>query len=833
MNHFLIRFVPGVLILGTALALGTGVASSRLPAAGPLLDPSNGVWGLAAAERLPGSARIRGLSGPVELVVDRRGVPHVFASDELDAYRVLGWVTARDRLFQLELQTRAGAGRLTEWIGEQGLDADRLARRLGFTRMVERVMAEIDTASAGYQALVAYGQGINAWIERMGPAELPIEYRLLRATPTPWRPENTFYLLGRMAITLALNDPSLAKARAAALVGWPAADALFPVDEPIQEPIQPNRVDRARIALAPLPPPGRPSADASAVVATLDAVGQAFGLAERDPADVVVGSNNWAVSGARSASGHALLAGDPHLSLTLPSIWYQAHLVVPNRLDVQGVTLPGAPWIVIGFNRDIAWSFTNTGSDVNDYYREIVDSADAPARYRVDADWRPIERRIERYLGPNGDTIAVDTMRFTHRGPLTRVDSSWMSMAWTAYQAATSGEQFLAANRARSAGEFLEAMGGYVAPAQNMLVADRRGTIAIRSTGRYPVRPGDGRGDVIQDGSRSDRDWRGWLPLEFYPFALNPERGFLSSANQQPVDPAVNRHYLGADWPAPWRALRINQLLRADSAVTVDAMRRYQTDRTSARGEAFLPFLLGDGESAEVRDSAPAEVREARALLAEWGRGYDRDDRRAVLFEAVMVELARRVWDELDVGGGAGSRPTRAVRPDDLALLTLLNDPGSPWWDVLETSDRREGRDAVVHAALEAALSRTRAEHGDPAGDGWRWDRSHRKNIYHLLRLPAFSALDLPVDAGPSTLNPSSGSGTAGGSWRMVVELGPELRAWAIYPGGQSGNPASPHYLDFLPAWLDGRLDSLPIPRAAGDLAPDQVEARIRFTAER
>lgn len=824
MHRLLLRLVPGAAVLAGCVVLGAAGAG-RLPAVGPLLDPASGIWAVArAAEPIGGRLSLRGLQAPVEVVVDRRGVPHIFAASELDAYRALGFLTARDRLLQLELQTRAAAGRLTEWVGEVALGADRQARRLGFPRLVEQSLAGMDTASEGYRSIAAYAEGVNAWIDGMRPADLPLEYRLLGVRPERWSPANTLYLLGRMALTLALNDPSLAKAAAAARVGWEAADALFPVNAPLQEPIQPNPVDRPRQLTGPIPGPGPGDSGAARAATRLAAAHAAFGMGRRGPEDVAYGSNNWAVSPARSATGHALLAGDPHLELSLPSIWYQAHLVVPGRLDVQGVTLPGAPWVIIGFNREVAWSFTNTGADVNDYYEESVDDPDHPARYRLDGEWRPLERRVEVFLDRAGDTLAVDTLRFTHRGPLQRTDAGWLSMAWTIYSGRSSADHFVRANRARTVGEFLEAMRDYEAPAQNMLVADRRGTIAVRSTGRYPRRAA-GRGDRVLDGTRSAADWNGALPLEYYPFSLNPARGFLSSANQQPVDPAVNPRYLGADWPGPWRALRINALLRGDSAVSVEAMARLQADHTGARALAFLPRLLAPAGDPARATPVPDGAAEARRLLAGWTGRYARDDRQAVLFEAVMRELGRRTWDELIPPGAPDSAVPRP-RPDDAVLLALLDQPDNPWWDDRRTPEV-ERRDDVIDAALAAGLERARREHGEPGGEGWRWDAVHRANIHHLLRIPALSALGLPVDAGPSTVNPSSGRGTAGASWRMVVELGPEVRAWAIYPGGQSGNPASRHYRDLLPAWLDGRLDPLPNPASADALDRAQIESRL------
>ena len=801
-----------------------------LPPLGPLLEPAGGIWALGRAAGPLGERTVRStvFSEDVNAVIDDRGVPHIYAGNELDAYRALGFLVARDRLFQLEVQTRAAAGTLTELVGPRALEVDRDARRLGFGRLVEQSMRQADTASAAFQSVRAYAEGVNAWVDAMRPADLPIEYRLLGRRPTRWEPAHTYFLLARMALTLAYNDASLIKAKAASRVGWAAAEALFPLNSPIQEPIQPNPVDSTRFGFSSIPAPGPPDSAAATTVAALAGAHRALGSYLRWTGDEAVGSNNWAVAPGRSASGHALLAGDPHLDLTLPSIWYQAHLVVGDRLDVAGVTLPGAPWVVIGFNRQIAWSMTNTGSDVNDFYRETVDDSIHPTQYRLDGVWKPLETRVETYRGPDGRTLAVDTLRFNHRGPLWKVDSTWLSMAWTLYQGGNNGAEFLGIDRAGSVGEFLEASASYVVPAQNMIVADRRGTIAIRSTGRYPVRPGGGRGDLIQDGSSSANDWTGSLPVEFYPFALNPARGFLSSANQQPVDPAVNPRFLGANWYSPWRAIRINTLLRADSQVTPDAMRRFQTDPGSARADLFVPALLRVGADSSRLAGSP-RAREALRLVSAWDRHYDIENTGAVLFEAVMEELGRRVWDELAIPPGpTGSDEDVAPRPAEAILLGLTRDSANAWWD-----DRRtptvERRDDILLAALAAGLDSAVARHGPAGGEGWRWGNAHHANIHHLLRLPALSALDLSVQSGPSTLSPSSGAGTQGPSWRMVVELGPQVTAWATYPGGQSGNPASPHYRDFLTKWLAGQLDSLVVPRTPESFPAGQVEGRLLF----
>ena len=823
------RRTARLLLAALVLALLTYVGFRGLgkaPPLGPLLDPAKGVWSLARSAELPSRsrARIPGLAAPVEALYDDRGVPHLFAASEEDAWRAQGYVVARDRLFQLELQTRAAAGTLSELLGDRAVEADRADRRRGFPWAAERGMAALDSSSLIARAARAYADGVNAWIDALGPADLPLEYRLLRSRPARWHPIDTFYLFLQMAYTLAWDDETLTKLQARALVGAAATEALFPRNSPIQEPIQPNGQRAPRYDFVKLPPPGRPDSEALVASRERAALDLALGWNPRRPGDGdAIGSNNWVVSPGRTAAGHALLAGDPHLELSLPSVWYEIHLHVAGGPDVAGVTFPGAPGVIIGFNREVAWSFTNTGADVRDYYQEVVDDEAHPTRYQLDGVWKPLETRVEVVRGRNGVALATDTVRFTHRGPLARQGGRWLSTRWTAFEANSPGEDFLRLDRARSVAEWLEGWKEYVAAAQNGVVADRSGAIAIRSTGKYPLRPGDGRGDELREGSSSAADWTGFLPLEFYPFALNPAQGFLASANQQPVDPRANPHYFGVNWYSPWRALRINQLLRADSQVTPEAMRRFQTDARSARADAFVPAFLAAAR-------ADSSLREAAALLGEWDHAYTRESRGAVFFEAAMAELGGLVWDELiprEELTDTAARP--AAVPQDAVLLELVSDSASAWWDDHRTVPV-ERRDQIVAEALRRGLARLLREHGPSAGAGWRWENAHHANLFHLLRIPALSALELAVQGGTSTLSPSPGRGTHGPSWRMVVELGPEVRAWAIYPGGQSGNPASARYLDRLPQWLAGSLDTLLFPAKPEDLPAARVRARLTLS---
>ncbi len=505
---------------------------------------------------------------------------------------------------------------------------------------------------------------------------------------------------------------------------------------------------------------------------------------------------------------------------------------MPEVLDVYGVTFPGAPGVLIGFNRDIAWSFTNTGADVLDYYAETLDNLDRPTQYELDGVWRPLQREIEEYFGPRGNLLATDTLYYTHRGPLRRDSLGARSVRWTVLDQEVGLRPFLDMIDARSVGDWLGAMEFQLAPIQNGVVADRSGEIAMFLPGAYPIRPGGRAGFILFDGSTSSSDWQGFLPVSRYPLSRNPAQGFLVSANQQPVDPAADPTYFGARWPAPWRAIRINQLLRADSAVTPDAMRRYQVDPGSARVEQFLPALLNAVES-----GSPAlvggEAIEAARLLAEWDRQYTPDNERAVLFELVLDALEDATWDELLVPGGGDTLGRRVMTPGEDVLAVLLDDPTSVWWDDQRTAETVESRDAVIVGSLIAGYRDAVERYGEPGDGGWRWDRVGTANIYHLLRFSTLSALDLPVRGGRGTIPEISGGGTHGPSWRMVVELGPEVRAWGVYPGGQAGNPTSRWYRDRLQLWLDGGLDPLPFPRTAAELAPETTAGSFTIRSVR
>jgi penicillin G amidase len=793
-----------------------------VPPLGQLISPSTGIWSIVRSAELPldQSVALQGLGATVEVRYDDRAVPHIFASNEADMARALGWVHARDRLFQMELVQRAVAGTLTELVGARALPLDQSARRLALAQGAMAKWEAIPEGSDVKRDVRAYMDGLNAYIASMRPQDLPLEYRLLGRRPRRFDPQDTYYLLIRMSQTLSFQQSELAFHAVEQLVGRAAADALFAVNAPIQEPIEPVAGRRqARVDGSwRLPAPRRPDSTRVAMARAFGELAQSFTRGE-----AIVGSNNWAVAPSRSATGVPLLAGDPHLELTLPSIWYEAHLVVPGTLDVYGVSLPLAPIIPIGFNRDMAWTMTNTGNDVVDFYREAVDDSVTPKRYLLDGQWRDVTVRTETYRDPRGTAIAVDTFYATHRGPLFRTALGWVSQRWTAREPSDEGSNFRAGMSATSVRDFYARMESYQTPAQNMLTADRQGNIGIRSTGRYPIRPA-GRGDLAFDGHSSASDWTGNQPVSWYPQSINPAQGYLASANQQPMDPSVRPGYHGSDWPSPWRAMRINSLLRADSSVTVDDMRRFHTDPQSELTPYVLSALDAARSTARAAGSWTGDDETAFLYLMNGDPVFTPESGWAVLFGALVNRITALTWDELIIPG----EDRRVATPGQMALVMLMRDVKNVWWDDHRTPDV-EDRDAILLRALREAWTSSRAAQGnDPAA--WRWGAVRQINVHHLLRLPGFGRTGLQVTSGPGTLSPSESNGTHGASWRFVVELGQEVRGWGTYPGGQSGNPVSRRYADRLEMWRRGELSELHFPRTPESLSSDNTLARLTFT---
>jgi penicillin amidase len=760
-------------------------------------------WVQAGLPRLSGQLAAAGLAAPVEIVRDAHGVPHIYARSEPDAYFALGYVHAQDRLWQMEVNRRLGAGRLAEMFGKQAAHFDGFMRMLGLYRHAEATVANLDSQTQA--VLAAYAAGVNAFLDRKrdGPMptilRLPPEFLIFRHAPEPWRPADSILWAKVMAWDLGGNIRSeLMRALSSRhLTPERVAEFLppYPGDDSIPLPdlsvLYAELPFQTLLAGAPLPTPG-------------------------------AGSNNWVVAGSRSVTGKPLLANDPHLRLASPSVWYLAHLEAPG-LNAIGATLPGVPAVVLGRNDRIAWGMTNTGPDVQDLYVERVDPED-PDNYLTPDGPRPFERRDELIRIRGADDILTE-VRTTRHGPVMSdfsfrgsrfleerfdLEKYVLAFAWTAMtDDDLTVQAALKAARAPNWEAFVSALRDYHVPQQSIVYADVDGNIGMYAPARVPVRKpaNDIRGLMPAPGWKAAYDWDGFIPFEELPHSFNPASGRIHTANHKIV-PAGYPHHITSEWQAPYRARRIDALLSARARHSVESFAALQADVHSLMAADFLPLMLAPEPSSEAAAAA-------RELLADWDGTMDRDRAEPLIFAAWYRELTRLVYaDEL----APMFQETWALRP--VFLRNVLSHQHH-WCDDVAT-EAKEGCDERVSQALVAALERLEAEYGDDMST-WRWGEAHfalsdHRPLNTVPLLNRFFDIRLPTGGDSFTVN-AARHDIANGGAPFVEHHGPGLRAiydladldrsLFIHSTGQSGNAFSANYRDFAERWRD--VDYIPM----------------------
>ncbi|HEX2030953.1 MAG TPA: penicillin acylase family protein [Actinomycetota bacterium] len=745
---------------------------------------------------------------PVEVMRDRWGVPHIYASNLDDLFFAQGYVVASERLFQLELLVRIGMGRLSELFSELTLPIDRFVRTVGWNRAARRFAERWDDRSREMSA--AFSAGLRHWVATM-PAK-PVEYQVLDAEP--WAPDDEEAAVGGaaggilLAWSLSRNwDHELLRAEIAERLGVDAMRELFP-DLDTEAPIAvagkeagPDRIALLRDAI--LPPAGQ-------------------------------GSNNWVVAGSRTESGKPLLANDPHLAVAFPSVWFECHLSAPG-IDVRGVTLPFAPGVVIGHNDRIAWGFTNTEGDVQDLYLERLSEDGTQMEYR--GGWEPLATHREEIAVRGHEEPEILEVRESRHGPL--LDAYMIGIAdpvvieggikrsyalrWVAADHAVQPSTVLNLNTARNWDEFREAVRGWECPGQNMVYADVDGNIGYQCTGLYPLRR-SGDGTVPVPGWTDEYEWDGWVPFDDLPRAYNPDEGFLCTANNKIHDDAYP-YDLGRDFLPPFRVRRIAQLITERERHTAETFRAMQTDTVSLPAEAIVPHLVGI-EPADDRQ------KQALALLGEWDRDVRPDSAAAALYEVWCEHVARLILqpllgDELFTHFHGRRQWTNAFQYQ--VLPTILRFPTARWFG----GNGAAARDDLLRRALDGALDELAARLGDDPST-WRWGALHRATFAGRLALipdlaELFTGGVVELGGDEQTLlqgNFEPGAGydvSVCPSWRQVVDLGDLDASAAVFPGGQSGNPASPHFADQLELWGRGELHPMPFSRGAVEAAADAM----------
>ena len=754
----------------------------QIPALGKFLDPFHGVWQNAERKDVANEQlKLTGLKDAVVVQYDSLMIPHIYAKNNEDLFLVQGYVTARHRLWQMEFQTHAAAGRLTEIVGSAALDFDRRQRRLGMVYAAEQALKSAEKNPEALAMVESYKNGINQYIESLDANDLPLEYKLLNYKPEPWTNLKFGLLLKYMAKTLNIGDKDLEMTNALKIYGKETVDLLWPDLEDMGDPIvdnagnwkfKPITLDSVPLALPDqlvhVPSVEKPSKD--------------------------VGSNNWAVSGVKTQTGSPILCNDPHLTLNLPSIWYIVHLQSPY-VNVMGASLPGVPAVISGFNDSIAWGVTNAQRDLVDWYK-IQFKDDRQNEYLSDGSWKASRKVIEKFIVKGGDDF-YDTVTYTHHGPViydqrfhSEEERNRYAFRWVAHDPSEEVLTFYKLNRAKNHADYLEALDHYSSPAQNFVFASVHGDIAMRIQGKFPIRRKD-EGKFLLDGTKTSNEWQAFIPNDQNVMYKNPSRGFVSSANQYPVD-ATYPYYVNSTSYEAYRNRRINALLSEMTEITPRDMMEMQFDNFNLKAQESLPAFLAMLDS----NILTAQQQQAYAILKAWNFENDINSLGASYYEAWWRELFPLVWDEM--------RNSKVTLDDPTAYTTIKlikENPTLSFFDIVETPEKETAKE-VVRIAFAKGIEKIetwKTEHGKEP----RWANYKDTFIGHLLQgIPAFS---YHVEHGGNREIINASSRTSGPSWRMVVSLEKtNVKAWGVYPGGQSGNPGSPFYNNMLTSWTKG-----------------------------
>ena len=738
------------------------------------------IWVGATAPALGGRETIPGLGDSVTVLWDSLAVPHILARSDSDAFAALGYLHARDRLWEMDLLRHAAEGRLSELFGARTVSADRALRAREMPRLARERLAY--TGEAARRLTGAYARGVNAWL---AVAQRPPELRLLGHTPEPWVPVHSVEIGLLESWDLRSDNGEISHARAVARLGAERAAELF----------------------VPYPDSG------AVIVAGTSGEGPAVpGAASGQPA--AAASNSWAIGPAHTRSGKPILANDPHLPLRAPSIWYLAGMHAPDY-EVVGVTIPGLPGVVLGHTAHHGWGFTNGMIDDVDYVAERI-TPDS-ARYLRPSGWTAIEMVTETLL-VKGEQPVIYARGRTADGPL--VDVGWspdsttaFALRWTAQTPSDELTALLGMTRARSLAEFQAALEGFRTPEQNIVYADRDGNIAYFLAGRVPVRRA-GDGALPDSGWSPAAGWDRFLTAAELPRAVNPASGFIVTANNRIVGdrfPIAVR----ADYDLPFRAQRIWEMVRRDSGATAATVAREQLDVVHVFLRRIAPIAADAIDSAcrpHPPDAVPAgcgeegtTARRLTAALRRWDGAMAADRVEPTLVWSWYRELQALTYDD----ESPGFRPMGA-------LNRWLAAGDSPWFDDVRTPER-EDLGMLARRAMAHVLAR-----GTPRP----WGEVHTHTEEHPLggvpvlgRLAGFNVGPLHLSGGNNTVNvcPSQEYAppfecTEGPSMRHVVDFGDVDGAGGfILPAGQSGNPRSPHYRDQTERWVRGELWVVPV----------------------
>jgi penicillin G amidase len=787
------RIIPFIITAATTTGLVVLLNTTLvLPAAlGKLLSPQHGVWQNAerTSENFTADLKFPQLSGKTNVYFDDRLVPHIFAEQENDAYFVQGYLHAKFRLWQMELQTFAAAGRVSEILGEKGLNHDREFRRLGMVYAAEIAEQEANKDPIMKAECDAYTAGVNAYINTLTESTLPLEYKLIGYKPELWSNLKTSLFLKYMSYDLASGEDDFEMTNAKSFFNAADFEKLFPDIQDSLDPIIPKGTPFQKQKIFPKAPVNIDSAyfNNKDIVVT-----------EEQKPNRENGSNNWAVSGKKTKNGAPILCNDPHLGLNLPSLWYEVQISVP-AFNAYGVSFPGAPGVIIGYNDSCAFGFTNGGRDVRDYY-EIQFKDDTRKEYLFNGTYQTTKFRIDT-IKIKGKPDFIDVVAYVQLGkdwcPVMydnnfsggrSTNNKNYAVRWTAHDPSNELKIFNMLNHAKNYADYSAAVTNLHTPGQNCLFACKNGDIAIRTQGDWPAK-WKGQGDFVMPGIDSSYLWQGMIPQDEVPYQYNPERGFVSSANQKPVDETYP-YYIGRAYPI-YRGFEINRRLSKMNNITPQDLMALQTDNYNAFAEMILPLFIKNIKQSELNE----DEKKYFEFLKGWNARNDAGSKGATVFELLWRDFRNIVYDD-----EFAKAPKVIMYPFESSLAEgILKDSAYKFLDNIATPEKENLADDITAALKKATLELKKA---DIAGK-LDWEKHKATHIDHLAKLPEFSKANLPIGGGTHNINATKE--THGPSWRMVISLTKDTEAYGVYPGGQSGNPGSKYYDNFVDDWAAGK----------------------------
>ena len=767
--------------------------------------------------QLDGDRLLSCLDGSVETLSDRYGIPHIYAGSEADLFRALGFVHARDRLWQMEQNRRTASGRLSEAFGPAAIEADRFSRIVGFRRAAERELAAIDAATL--KTLLWYAEGVNGFIAA-NPNRLAAEFNLLRFAPEPWTPADSVACWKVMAWSLSVNwESELLRLQLAERLGAIRAADLEP-DYPVENPTALDAFGEQEAT--------RLLHTAGLALNQYETVKSWFKMEGEGR-----GSNTWVLAPKRSATRRALLCSDAHMTVQVPSAWYEAHLVAPG-VEVSGATHPGIPGVVIGHNERVAWGMSAAMCDVQDLFVERRHAED-PLLFEYQGEWEKAEvlDEVIRIRGQSDEHI--ERVIVTRHGPLVdgmagaALDSAGgqlsLALRWAGHEPGTTLEAILALNRSREWETFVQALDRWSDPPQTVTYADVDGNIGLAVAGRIPSRPTN-LGLVPAPGWDSAHEWNGYIPSDELPRLYNPESAAIVAANHK-IAGDDYLHFMGVEYDPGWRAARIEEMLIEKDRHSLRDMAEIQLD-TASKLAARLAPLFG-----RLEPSDPFE-KVAAGYLRRWNYRMDADNPAALIFHYCWLHLANLTVGEAlgplrDGYLGISATPLFMVHGFRLRAATRLlelleREPASVWYG--EAGGRPRTRDEALQAALSQAVRQIRTEYGDNARR-WDWGRSHQVRYVHplggapLLRT-FFNRGPFPIGGDMTTPNQTGytpalppGLVNVASTYRQIYSVGEWDLAQTVTHTGQSGHPLSDQYDDQMGMWREGMYHSMPWTRRA------------------